>query len=85
MFCNGQRGKRRKKGRHLCLLTTALKLDSLFQNLQFEELCMFSPAKQGLAQNMIIPGIFIEEIHWGRRRANEEQIAQEQMGINEPQ
>jgi len=34
---------------------------------------------------MIIPGIFIEEIHWGGRRANEEQMAQEQMGINEPQ
>lgn len=34
---------------------------------------------------MIIPGIFIDVIHQGGRRANEEQMAQEQMEINEPQ
>lgn len=59
-------GKRLKEGggkKYLCFLATVLKLDSLLQNLQFEELCLFSPAKQRLKQNMIIPGIFIEKIH----------------------
>lgn len=34
---------------------------------------------------MIIPGLFIEGIHWGERRANEEKMAQEQIGISESQ
>lgn len=59
-----------------------LNLDGLCAIL---ELCLFSPAKQRLAQNIIIPGVFIGRIHWGGRSANEEKMTQEQIGISEPQ